>query len=111
MLETRVREPDGVEHAAAELRHPGRGVAVARQARDGFGHQSAETLEVHDPGELAPETGGPGGQNQRVLKGTAEDGTGERGLAGHGSNRRRVAPGACCSVGWRRPPGATGCAG
>src|SRR3954454_2565446 len=105
MIQSRVRQPDRVEHAAPELGHPGRGIAVAGGAGHGLRHQPAEPFEIHDAGELAPEAGRAGGQKERVLERAAEDGAGERGRGAHGSSLGRAAP---ASSGCRRLPGLAG---
>jgi hypothetical protein len=73
----RIRQSDRVEHSTAELGYPWRAVAVARFYRDGLGHQSTKALQVHDARELPTEAGGAGNEEDGILEGAAEDGSGE----------------------------------
>src|SRR5947209_19141940 len=52
--DTRVREPDGVDHPAAEFSHTWRRRALARLGAHRLGDESPERGEVHDVGVLVP---------------------------------------------------------
>ena len=94
-VEPGIGEPDRVEHAAPKLGHPRRAVARARGERHGLGDDAAEAIEVHDAGQLAPEAGGAGGEQEGILEVAAEDRPREvSGGRAHGVGRRR--PGTFC---------------
>src|SRR5207249_3529634 len=90
-------EPNGVEHAAAELRDARRGMTTTRLRRDRFRDHAAESVQVDDASHLAPEARGPSGEEHRVLEGRAE----QRDLA-HGRSAGRT--GARDAGGFGRAP-------
>ncbi len=50
---------------------------MARCQRDRLGDNSAQPVQVHDAVELPAESGGPGGEKNRILEVVAEDVAGE----------------------------------
>ena len=56
-LHTRIGEADGIQHPAPEFGDPWGRVSVARQQRDGLGHQAAHAVEGHHPVEFSAESG------------------------------------------------------
>ena len=68
LRDARIREADGVQHAATELRDPHRGMALTRFRCDGLRDNAAEQVEIDDAIELPAEAGGPSSKQNRILE-------------------------------------------
>src|SRR5256886_431104 len=90
-----IGEADRVEHAAAKLRDPQRGMTLTRLRSYRLGNDAAEPIEIDHVIELASKSGGAGGKKNWILESRSEQFDGTHGRSGRTRRSRGIgrAPG------------------
>src|SRR5262249_44417159 len=82
-IETRIRQADGVDHTALELRDARRRSAVSRLGGDCLRDDAAQATGGHHTSELATVARRAGGENDGILKDERADDRAKRSVSRH----------------------------